>query len=48
MNEPGIKFTKRWNHNLEQYRESARRMDGEQVQYIFQNFPGSKIERARD
>ena len=32
MNEQEIKFTERWNDYLEQYRESARRIEGEKIQ----------------
>ena len=35
MNEPEVKFTKVWNEYLEQYRESARRVDGENIQFVF-------------
>ena len=38
MNEPDIKFTKRWNDCLEQYRKSARRIDREQIQFVFHIF----------
>ena len=31
MNEPEIKFTRRWNDYLEQYRKSARMVDGEKI-----------------
>ena len=42
MNEPEIKFTKRWNDCLEQYRESGRRIDGEKFQFVFHIFLGKK------
>ena len=42
MNEPAIKFTNRWNDNLEQYRESARIINGEKVQFVFHLFLGKK------
>ena len=32
MNEPEIKFTRRWNDYLEQYRKSARMVDGEKIE----------------
>ena len=34
-----VKFNIRWNEHLEQYRESARRIDGEQIQFRFHIFP---------
>ena len=34
MNEPEVKFTKRRDDDLEQYRDSARRIDGGKVQFI--------------
>ena len=41
MNETEIKFiTKRWNAYLVQFWESARRVDGEQTQFLFHVFPG--------
>ena len=39
MKEPVIKLTNRWNDYLEQYKESARIIDGEQVQFIFHIHP---------
>ena len=44
LNLPDIKFTRRWNQYLEQYTESARRIDGEQIQFRFHIFLGSKID----
>ena len=42
MNEPEINFTRRWNDYLEQYRKSARKIDGEKIQFIFHMLPGAK------
>ena len=39
MNMSDVKFNIRWNEHLEQYRESARRIDGEQIQFRFHIFP---------
>ena len=39
LKEPVIKLTNRWNDYLEQYKESARIIDGEQVQFIFHIHP---------
>ena len=33
-NEPEMKFTKRWSDYLEQHKESARKIDGEKIQFI--------------
>ena len=42
MNEPVVKLTDRWNDYLEQHKESARIIDGEQVQFIFHIHPGKQ------
>ena len=42
MSEPEIKFSKGWYDYLEQYRESARRTDGENIQFVFHIVPGKK------
>ena len=42
MNEPDIKFTEKWKDYLEQYRESARSIDGEKIQFVFHILPGKK------
>ena len=36
------KFAKRWNDYLEQYKESARRIDGEKIQLVFHIFLDKK------
>ena len=48
MNEPEVKFTKKWNEYLEQYRESARRTDGEKIQFVFFIFPAKTNEIMRE
>ena len=49
MNEPDIKFTKGWTGYLEQYRKSARLIDGEKIQFVFHILPGKKAkEIARE
>ena len=42
MNKPKLKFTTRWNDYLEQYRKSARKIDGEQIQFRLLIFLGAK------
>ena len=42
MHEPEVKFTQRWNDYPEQYRESAKRIDGEKVQFVFHLFLGKQ------
>ena len=42
MNMPEIKFTERWKEHLEQYRESARMIDGDKVQFVFHTSLGRK------
>ena len=48
MNEPEVKFTKIWNECLEQYRESARRIDGEKIQFAFFILPGKMNDIMRE
>ena len=36
------RFNKRWNEYLEQYRESAKMIDGEQIQFGFHMFLGER------
>ena len=45
MNEPEFKFNKRWKDFLEQYRESARRIDWEQIQFRLHIFWVSKMKK---
>ena len=47
MNEPEVKSSNRWNDYLEQYRESARGIDGEKIQFVFLILLGKKDERDR-
>ena len=37
-----VKFNRKWDEHLEQCRESARRIDGEQIQHRFHTFTGCK------
>ena len=48
MNEPDVKFTKRWNDYLEQYRESAGRIDGERIQFMLQMLRGETNDIMRE
>ena len=48
MNEPEIKFTKRWNEYLEQYRNSARTIDGQEIQFRFHIFLCAKTNEEND
>ena len=41
MHKPEIKFNNGWNDFLEQYRESARQIDGEQIQFRVHMFLGA-------
>ena len=45
MNEPETKI---WNEYLEQYRESARRVDGEHIHFVLHILPGKTHEIMRD
>ena len=48
MDEPEVKFTKRWNDYLEQYRESAGRINGERIQLILQMLRGETNDIMRE
>ena len=47
MNETEFKFTTRWSDFLAQYRESARRTDGEKIQFVFHIFLGAKTRKNK-
>ena len=42
MNMPEIKFTERWKEHLEYYKDTAKRIDGKHIQFIFHILPGAK------
>ena len=48
MNEPEIQFTKGWNDYLEIYKEFARIIDGEKIQFIFLGKKTNEIAREID